>query len=297
MSFVLGVDAGGTKTVAVVAGRDGQVRGVGRSGSANFQACGVAGAEGQIKKAVEEAAGQAGVDPSGFAAACYGVAGADRPKDFETIRKFVEPLTPCPAFRLENDTIIALRAGTADGVGIALIAGTGSNAIGRDSQGKKLGPDLRLSYADDFSLHARLLYNGAEYLVVWDDRRDELFSVYGQRVTSEGELLGRNVQLTELRWNAEDPHLAEGETTLGLAFKVGDQDNRRIGFRISNADFSSLGDLVLGTYRADSNGADAGSVWVMFSTLIDDEAGTGNNKPLDVAGNYNIRYDGAAAGD
>jgi N-acetylglucosamine kinase-like BadF-type ATPase len=138
MSFVLGVDAGGTKTVALVAGQDGQVRGVGRSGCANFQACGVAGAEGQIKKAVEEAAGQAGVDPSGFAAVCYGVAGADRPKDFETIRKFVEPLTPCPNFRLENDTIIALRAGTHDGVGIALIAGTGSNAIGRDSQGKKL---------------------------------------------------------------------------------------------------------------------------------------------------------------
>jgi N-acetylglucosamine kinase-like BadF-type ATPase len=121
-----------------VAGQDGRVRGVGRSGSANFQARGVAGAEGQIKKAVEEAAGQAGVDVSGFAAACYGVAGADRPKDFETIRRFVEPLTPCPNFRLENDTIIALRAGTPDGVGIALIAGTGSNAIGRDPEGKKL---------------------------------------------------------------------------------------------------------------------------------------------------------------
>jgi N-acetylglucosamine kinase-like BadF-type ATPase len=138
MSFVLGVDAGGTKTVAVVAGRDGLVRGVGRSGSANFQACGVAGAKSQIKKAVEEAAGQAGVDTSGFNAVCYGVAGADRPKDFDTIRRFVEPLTPCPAFRLENDTIIALRAGTQDGVGIALIAGTGSNAIGRNSRGKKL---------------------------------------------------------------------------------------------------------------------------------------------------------------
>jgi N-acetylglucosamine kinase-like BadF-type ATPase len=138
MSFVLGVDAGGTKTVAVVAGQDGRVRGMGRSGSANFQACGVAGAEGQIKKAVEEAAGQAGVDPSGFAAVCYGVAGADRPKDFDTIRKFVEPLTPCPNFRLENDTIIALRAGTPDGEGIALIAGTGSNAIGRTRQGLKL---------------------------------------------------------------------------------------------------------------------------------------------------------------
>lgn len=138
MSFVLGVDAGGTKTVAAVAGRDGQVRGRGRSGSANFQACGVAGAREQIKKAVEEASGKAGVDPSGFAAVCYGIAGADRPKDFDTIRKFVEPLAPVQAFRLENDTIIALRAGTPDGEGVALIAGTGSNAIGRTRQGLKL---------------------------------------------------------------------------------------------------------------------------------------------------------------
>jgi hypothetical protein len=127
-----------------------------------------------------------------------------------------------------------------------------------DSQGTKLGPDLRLSHAPDFSLHADLLYNGAEYLVVWDDRRDELFRVYGQRVTAEGELLGLNVPLTELPWNAEDPSLAEGDTTLGLSFKVGELATKRIGFRISNADFSELGELML---LSDTNSVGPGVVW------------------------------------
>jgi hypothetical protein len=57
-------------------------------------------------------------------------------------------------------------------------------------------------------------------------------------------------------------------------------------------------DLVLGAYGADNNGSASGSAWVMFSTLIDDVgATTGNNKPLSTGTNYNLRYDGGAAGD
>jgi len=138
MGLVLGVDAGGTKTIAVAADESGTVRGAGRGAGANFQACGTEAARREIARAVEEAASGAGVDVAGFEAVCYGIAGADRPADFEAIRAFVSPLAPCPIFRLENDTIIALRAGTPDGVGIALIAGTGSNAIGRNAEGRKL---------------------------------------------------------------------------------------------------------------------------------------------------------------
>src|SRR3972149_3613717 len=58
------------------------------------------------------------------------------------------------------------------------------------------------------------------------------------------------------------------------------------------------GDLAVATNSASYNGASSGSVWVMFSTLIDDVgATTGNDKPLDVGTNYNIRYDGGAADD
>ncbi len=134
---VLGVDAGGTKTLAVVADETGRVLGVGRGGSANYQSCGRAGAAGQIGRAVQAACSAAGLSPERFEATCYGVSGADREVDFAAIREFITPIAPCPRLRLENDTIVALRAGTPDGVGVALIAGTGSNAIGRNEDGAK----------------------------------------------------------------------------------------------------------------------------------------------------------------
>jgi N-acetylglucosamine kinase-like BadF-type ATPase len=134
----MGVDAGGTKTIAAICEPGGRVQGIGLAGSANFQTCGVAGARAQINLAVSEALKAAGAEPNDLASVCYGVAGADRPRDFETVQKFTETLTFCQNYRLENDTIIALRAGTRDGVGIALIAGTGSNAIGRTGEGATL---------------------------------------------------------------------------------------------------------------------------------------------------------------
>ncbi len=136
MSLLLGVDAGGTKTLAVLAAEDGEVRGVGLAGSANYQACGLGGAEGQLRRALEGAAAAAGVTLGEIAAAALGLAGADRPRDFAALRGLAARLLPCPRLRLENDTLVALRAGTPDGVGVALIAGTGANAIGRNARGE-----------------------------------------------------------------------------------------------------------------------------------------------------------------
>jgi len=57
-------------------------------------------------------------------------------------------------------------------------------------------------------------------------------------------------------------------------------------------------DLILGANSEDNNGADSGSVYVMFSTLVDDVGSTtGNDKPLTTTTNYNIRYDGSAASE
>ena len=67
---------------------------------------------------------------------------------------------------------------------------------------------------------------------------------------------------------------------------------------IADVNGDNFSDLMLGTRLASNNGLFSGSVWVMFSTLIDDVGDTtGNDKPLDVGTNYNIRYDGGAADD
>lgn len=68
--------------------------------------------------------------------------------------------------------------------------------------------------------------------------------------------------------------------------------------RLADVNGDSLNDLVMGAYAADYNGANSGSTWVVFSTLLDDVgASTGNNKALSTGTNFNIRYDGGAAGD
>jgi hypothetical protein len=129
-----------------------------------------------------------------------------------------------------------------------------------DSQGQKMGADLRLTHADDFSLHPHLLFNGAQFVVVWDDRRDSgrRFRVYGQRVSADGALLGDNVALTELDWEAESPMLAEGAHSLGLAFKMEEQDVPRVGFRVISPDLSEVGPLML---VSDFHSVDARVVW------------------------------------
>jgi len=54
----------------------------------------------------------------------------------------------------------------------------------------------------------------------------------------------------------------------------------------------------LGSSIAAYGGSFSGSVWIIFSTLVNDVGDTtGNDKPLDVGTNYNIRYDGGAVSD
>lgn len=133
-SYVLGFDGGGTKSIAVVAREDGTVVGIGRSGTSNFQCVGVTEAGRQVDLAIKAALAGAGITPEQISHAAYGVAGADRDADFDTVANYVLPANPAGELLIANDTTIALRAGTKDGVGVALICGTGSNCIGFDAE-------------------------------------------------------------------------------------------------------------------------------------------------------------------
>ena len=61
---------------------------------------------------------------------------------------------------------------------------------------------------------------------------------------------------------------------------------------------NTKGDLVIGARQADYNSrAGSGSVYVIYDSLIDDYSGTGNIVDMSIISNYNLRYDGATAGD
>lgn len=116
-----------------------------------------------------------------------------------------------------------------------------------DQQGKKLGPDLRVSDAPGFSLNPRILWNQSEYLLIWDDRRAEragqgdLARIYGQRIASSGARLGDNVLLTPNDPIAEFPDIALGPRRFGLAF-VSSNGIPRLVFRVLDESLAPVGE-------------------------------------------------------
>jgi N-acetylglucosamine kinase-like BadF-type ATPase len=132
----LGIDAGGTKTHALVADRTGTARGMGQGGPGNWESVGLDGALKVLQQVTTEALAQAGAAPSDVAAAGYGLAGLDWPSDEERLRSVVAQLGVAGPQVLVNDTLVALRAGTRDPWGVVIIAGTGTTAAGRNRQGE-----------------------------------------------------------------------------------------------------------------------------------------------------------------
>src|SRR5215469_3278328 len=83
-SYTIGIDGGGSKTLAVVVDAQGNERGRGIAGSANYAAVGREQAVRQIRSAVGEAV-QAANCSLPLSAAWLGLAGIDRPGDNEIL--------------------------------------------------------------------------------------------------------------------------------------------------------------------------------------------------------------------
>lgn len=130
-SYSLGVDGGGSKTLAIIVDAQGKQRGQGLSGSSNYAAIGLSQAVAHIHIAVEEATRAAGCTLS-LHAAWLGLAGIDRQDDCDTLLPHLRSLAG--TVRLTNDAELLLSA-LDNAVGVALIAGTGSIALARNAQG------------------------------------------------------------------------------------------------------------------------------------------------------------------
>jgi N-acetylglucosamine kinase-like BadF-type ATPase len=127
---VLGIDAGGTKTVCLLANAEGQILSESRGGGANLQASGELEVEKVLHGVMEEAIGDRNVRPE---AVCLGIAGVDRPADADAVRGIMRRLGFKSRTLIVNDALVALVAGVGDEPGVVLIAGTGSIAYGRDA--------------------------------------------------------------------------------------------------------------------------------------------------------------------
>ena len=133
MIHVLGIDAGGTKTVCQLADEEGNVLAEARGGGANLQAVGELEVEKVLHQVMEEAIGDRSVIPSVI---CLGIAGVDRPDDATIVRAIMKRIGYKAKVIVVNDALVALEAGAPRQPGVVVISGTGSISYGRNAQGE-----------------------------------------------------------------------------------------------------------------------------------------------------------------
>lgn len=124
---MLGIDAGGSKTVAWLADAEGRVVGEGRGSGANLHSAGELATEKTLFDVMHAALGDR---PSMPEVVCLGMAGMDRPDDEAVVRGILRRLGCRGEIVAVNDAHIALVAGADDAPGVVVIAGTGSIAYG-----------------------------------------------------------------------------------------------------------------------------------------------------------------------
>lgn len=138
--LVLGIDGGGSKTLvslAVVSDRNEyQIVGRGTSGASNLNVVGFDAAASQVQLAIQRAFESAGTQPQTVAALCMGMAGAGRVEEQETWMKWARESQVAKRAGIVTDAETILSAGTPEGIGVALIAGTGSLAFGKNEAGE-----------------------------------------------------------------------------------------------------------------------------------------------------------------
>jgi N-acetylglucosamine kinase-like BadF-type ATPase len=133
MSVVLGIDGGGTRTRASIV--DGErVLAFGEHGSIKRLRVGAEAAEANLRVLLKEVFAQAGV--AGVKAASAGVASSSMPGVVEWITAVFNDFG-VERSEIVGDEVIALDAAFKGGPGILVIAGTGSNCVGRAPDGSR----------------------------------------------------------------------------------------------------------------------------------------------------------------
>jgi N-acetylglucosamine kinase-like BadF-type ATPase len=133
--YYFGIDAGNSKTHAMIADASGHVLSLVQLGNGNWEGIGLERAREVYHAALDRALLEASLTRSQISAAAYGLAGYDFPSDDARLRPIIMSLGLPGRFFLENDTLIALRAGTTRPYGVVCIAGAGSTKAGRAPDG------------------------------------------------------------------------------------------------------------------------------------------------------------------
>lgn len=145
MSYVLAVDGGNTKTIAIVAALDGTILGTGRAGCTDIYQTPIEGtsfldtseaAIANIEYAVETALKVAQIKAPDLLTSVFNMAGADWPEDFTLLETAMRTRGYGRSLKVQNDAMGVLHAGVADNIGVSIICGTGAATGARGSDGR-----------------------------------------------------------------------------------------------------------------------------------------------------------------
>jgi N-acetylglucosamine kinase-like BadF-type ATPase len=135
MTYVIGLDQGGSGTRAVVCDLDGGIRGTGVGPGACHVFTGMAAAMQATRIAIQEALDQAGIQSGQAEVYVGGHTGADWDDEYDLLRDEVHELEVASQVTIVNDSIAALRGGTEQPYGAILVAGSGANCAVRAPDG------------------------------------------------------------------------------------------------------------------------------------------------------------------
>jgi len=127
--YLLGIDGGGTKTLAAVLDLQGGTVHLGHGGPSNLDAVGSQLAVRALLEAADEAIGGAGIYGDQLGSAVLAIAGTDTSAIAGAVRE-----ARTDAWLVVNDVVGAWATATGASPGVAVISGTGSNVFG-------VGPD------------------------------------------------------------------------------------------------------------------------------------------------------------
>jgi N-acetylglucosamine kinase-like BadF-type ATPase len=131
--YVLGLDGGGTKTVAVLVEDTGKILARAQGESSNFQVIGGEKLGQVIRDLATESLLQAGLQEGALHHLYAGLAGAGRPADREAIHRVITEQKVAAAVTVDTDASAALAGAFAGGPGIIVISGTGAICFGKSS--------------------------------------------------------------------------------------------------------------------------------------------------------------------
>mgnify|MGYP000362531495 CR=1 FL=1 len=136
--IVAGVDGGATKVVCIIGDEEGNVLGVGSAGPANYHVVGLSTAKRNIRACFERALNSARIRSGDVDVGVFGIGGLTNDRDYRLVYEAVRSLNLVKEPIVVNDVVVAYYAITHGEPGVAVVAGTGSIAYGRNERGDEV---------------------------------------------------------------------------------------------------------------------------------------------------------------